>query len=118
MDYLLFAIEETQEQSSLVFEHGLPTAIAITFLTSAAFAMFFGVWYYDTFRGSPTWTAPTLVRANFNIEEIEETEASRKSAYNWAIGIGVFLFIVSAAVLFYPVWFIANELIVLFSIFD
>lgn len=118
MDYLLFAIEEAQEQSSLVFEHGLPTAIVFTFLVCATTAIFIGIHIYENNRADSSWTGPNMVRANFNIEDLPETDMSRKVAKFTSIFCGVVFFVVSYAALFLPIWGLASFFYRLYTVFD
>lgn len=93
MDFILFAIE-----------HGRPAAFAFALIFSASLAFFCGLGLYDSTRSTPTPTGANLVRANFNLEDLPETESGRKTALVAAYIISIFIFWVS----FYTTLFLAR----------
>ena len=94
MDFILFAIE-----------HGRPAAFAFALIFSASLAFFCGLGLYDSTRSSSTPTGANLVRANFNLEDLPETESGRKFALVASFIISIFIFWVS----FYISLFVARR---------
>ena len=94
MDFILFATE-----------HGRPAAFAFALIFSASLAFFCGLGLYDSTRSSSTPTGANLVRANFNLEDLPETESGRKLALVASFIISIFIFWVS----FYISLFVARH---------
>lgn len=118
MDYLLFAVEEAAKESEPLFEHGFAAAVVYTFLLSLTVAFYAGALGYEEARSSPRINTPNLVRFNFNVVDMVETEESRKDAKGLAIATGIALCILTNIVVFFPAYFFFDLAYNLFCLDD